>query len=986
MGAHLRNGRNISEEQQRRELELQSRYPISPAAAERIRRIRAQSAASTRLREDILQAGSDRLESGSIPQRCEHVGDLTSASIQRFDPSASSYRQASVEPLPVYSTAVNPYPDHREQTDDPRRDSDERRDSSRDPSDDDGRRRIRSPFRNRQVYAGPPMAPVRTSQASGERTLDENGYQSSHLDARVTDQPRRSRGDDQTQRGMVSSRRVDLPRDFTSRSYESNHPDASTKPSRADGSVDPSHPYGESSHLRSTSPIPKREQSHQQPISSAQNPSTNSGHYVPGLYPFGNSRAVVTTPSTANSTAYFTPGVPGTTRHNKTGDAPSNIRQPSISTPNQSTTVLPPAPPSLRASSPTTWTRPRQRMATNRSEHEDGKDGSFFRKSGESPRTNEPNSWSRQGRKKPPLSTISESSTSPISSPLDNHLETSVNCPSDPSSKEQFLNNLNSQFVPDTTFLLEDKLRDMFSNFLSELTTTLDTVSPTLVKACVSQFESSVHKSIQEMLTNDIMPVIVSEVLHYVTNNPLNNEPIVSIKEELNPLKDFIKENIECVQDILHVNDSQMQSNTDQLKQNVIELQKTQHEQFHYIIQQLKELHHNENNRFDQLQRRLGDMNQMISTLPEKINHLPAPEERAPPPHLHYNNPFLNHMKHGPPVLQEPTVPHQPETAVSPVPVTNNEPEWMTLFPFIKHNIDKEVRREIWKAIPKTNEWETFNGELPYNHELWLQNIEVFVKDYYLLDHMIVSRLTTILTSTAKNWYLGLRNKHEDKSWAWWKNAIRNKFGTDNWKWRVQQEFDADHFYLENKKIHKWFNTQRDRLRAFQPDLSEFLVCEKIMKQCPGTLYHAIESRYKGDPSNMCFEDMVIIAEDIIDRTMRPTKPTYHSPYQSNRQSSQPQYPPRKGDSQKQDSDTKKTSPSPNGTKGPKYFFCLQTGHLSKDCPKKRDRINNVEGQSGENEPEEDDRQDDYDYDQPLNSDDEKDDSQQDPALVLAMH
>ncbi|KAI9602938.1 hypothetical protein H4Q26_002246 [Puccinia striiformis f. sp. tritici PST-130] len=120
MGAHLRNGRNISEEQQRRELELQSRYPISPAAAERIRRIRAQSAASTRLREDILQAGSDRLESGSIPQRCEHVGDLTSASIQRFDPSASSYRQASVEPLPVYGTAVNPYPDHREQTDDPR--------------------------------------------------------------------------------------------------------------------------------------------------------------------------------------------------------------------------------------------------------------------------------------------------------------------------------------------------------------------------------------------------------------------------------------------------------------------------------------------------------------------------------------------------------------------------------------------------------------------------------------------------------------------------------------------------------------------------------------------------------------------------------------------------------------------------------------------------------------------------------------------------
>ncbi|KAH9452497.1 hypothetical protein Pst134EB_016449 [Puccinia striiformis f. sp. tritici] len=913
MGAHLRNGRNISEEQQRRELELQSRYPISPAAAERIAELERSLPPLPDLGRTYSRPDPIDLNQGVSPR---DVNTLATS-------------------LALASSASTPVPAHIDRL-----------------------------VLNRSQSTAPPLIPIptienrpmtpavtqtnaETHQETPVTTTEEEEYvppsetAKSMLDHQwLLFERARQAGNEPLMRTAINQA-ISTQELLTSLVGHEEMIRLSVGWSAQEELT-----FLETSRREATNrttPMPvqsqvvpmEREQSHQQPISSAQNPSTNSGHYVPGLYPFGNSRAVVTTPSTANSTAYFTPGVPGTTRHNKTGDAPSNIRQPSISTPNQSTTVLPPAPPSLRASSPTTWTRPRQRMATDRSEHEDGKDGSFFRKSGESPRTNEPSSWSRQGRKKPPLSTISESSTSPISSPLDNHLETSVNCPSDPSSKEQFLNNLNSQFVPDTTFLLEDKLRDMFSNFLSELTTTLDTVSPTLVQACVSQFESSVHKSIQEMLTNDIMPVIVSEVLHYVTNNPLNNEPIVSIREELNPLKDFIKENIECVQDILHVNDSQMQSNTDQLKQNVIELQKTQHEQFHYIIQQLKELHHNENNRFDQLQRRLGDMNQMISTLPEKINHLPAPEERAPPPHLHYNNPFLNHMKHGPPVLQEPTVPHQPETAVSPVPVTNNEPEWMTLFPFIKHNIDKEVRREIWKAIPKTNEWETFNGELPYNHELWLQNIEVFVKDYYLLDHMIVSRLTTILTSTAKNWYLGLRNKHEDKSWAWWKNAIRNKFGTDNWKWRVQQEFDADHFYLENKKIHKWFNTQRDRLRAFQPDLSEFLVCEKIMKQCPGTLYHAIESRYKGDPSNMCFEDMVIIAEDIIDRTMRPTKPTYHSPYQSNRQSSQPQYPPRKGDSQKQDSDTKKTSPSPNGTKGPKYFFCLQTGHLSKDCLRK---------------------------------------------------
>jgi hypothetical protein len=114
-------------------------------------------------------------------------------------------------------------------------------------------------------------------------------------------------------------------------------------------------------------------------------------------------------------------------------------------------------------------------------------------------------------------------------------------------------------------------------------------------------------------------------------------------------------------------------------------------------------------------------------------------------------------------------------------------------FPFIKHeNIDLDMRKELWKAIPKSSDWEKFSGELPYNHEMWLKIIEVFVEDYYLLDHMIVSSLTGLFTDTARNWYLGIRDQHHKKSWAWWKNAIRNKFGTHNWKWKMQQEFEKD--------------------------------------------------------------------------------------------------------------------------------------------------------------------------------------------------
>ncbi|KNE89415.1 hypothetical protein PSTG_17131 [Puccinia striiformis f. sp. tritici PST-78] len=586
--------------------------------------------------------------------------------------------------------------------------------------------------------------------------------------------------------------------------------------------------------------------------------------------------------------------------------------------------------------------------------------------------------------KKPPLSTISESP--PITSPLDDYQPPSQPSASDPSSREDFFNNINSQFIPDTTFLLEDKMRDLFSVFLSDLSKSLNTVPNKLVESCVSKFETIVHKSLNEMLSTEIIPSLISEVLHHVENNNTNKGNSVSIREEIAPLKDFMKEHIECVQDIIHVNDSQMQANIEQVRHDIKELNQKQEQQTSYLAGLINELNNNENTRFEQIKRRLGDMTQNVNILNNKLNSDSAFEHlKAPPPHLHYNNPFLNQTYIPPPVLQE-TPSHSQQAREAPPTVSpKQEPEWKILFPFIKHDIDNDVRKELWKSIPKTHEWEKFSGELPYNHELWLQNVDVFVKDYYLLDHMIISRLTSILTDTAKNWYLGLRINHGDKSWAWWKNAIRNKFGTDHWRWKVQEAFEADRFSLENKKIHKWFNTQRERLRAYQPELSEFLVCQKVLKQCPGTLDHAIKSRYNKEPSEMNFEDMVIIAEAVIDRTMRPG-PTPNNFSHNNRHLSNPQNPFRRNDAPRQDSDAKKTPPNQTGTKPTKCFFCFQTGHLSKDCPKKKNRVNNVEAQDGEDDPDPNENADDYDFDQPLNSDENNEDNQQNPALVLAMH
>ncbi|KAH9442390.1 hypothetical protein Pst134EB_028644 [Puccinia striiformis f. sp. tritici] len=561
-------------------------------------------------------------------------------------------------------------------------------------------------------------------------------------------------------------------------------------------------------------------------------------------------------------------------------------------------------------------------------------------------------------------------------------------------NQEHFFNNLNSQFVPDTTFLIEDRLKDLFQEFLSKLSSTIHSFPNSVFHSCLTEFKSTLHKSVNEMIMSEIVPTLISEVLNHLKNDMNKVTSSVNIKDEIEPLKEFVKEHIETVQDILHVNDSQMQANIEQVRHDLKQLTQKQESQYTSLVEHLSSITEHENHRFDQIKRRLGDVGQTMNNLQTKINSHVVQELREPPPHLKYNNPFLNQPNIPPPVQQMETPvavkSYQTTPAVEPtsaVIIEKKQAEWELLYPFIEHNIDKEVRKEIWKAVPRTTEWEKFNGELPYNHKLWLQNIDVFVRDYYLLDYMIISRLTTILTDTAKNWYSGMRSQHEDKSWAWWKNAIRNKFGTDNWKWTIQQAFEGDFFSLDNKKIHKWFNTQRERLRAYQPDLSEFLVCEKILKRCPGTLDHAVKCRYNKDPIHMNFEEMVIIVEAVLTGTARRNNntPNHHQPF--NRHSSAPSYPPKKNESPQQENEAKKapTDPAQKG-KGPSCFFCRLPGHLSKDCPKKRNRINNIDGDPNNNVAANEDENDNYDYDQPLGSEDGNVNHQQDSALVLAMH
>jgi hypothetical protein len=92
---------------------------------------------------------------------------------------------------------------------------------------------------------------------------------------------------------------------------------------------------------------------------------------------------------------------------------------------------------------------------------------------------------------------------------------------SDNSLKEYFIKNINSDICHDAPMIIGKKLKTLFSNFISELSGTMDSFPGTLLESCFSKLSSTVNSTIQEIISSEVIPALYDQVFEHLNELPL---------------------------------------------------------------------------------------------------------------------------------------------------------------------------------------------------------------------------------------------------------------------------------------------------------------------------------------------------------------------------------------------------------------------------------------------------------------------------------
>ncbi|MBW0578386.1 hypothetical protein O181_118101 [Austropuccinia psidii MF-1] len=89
------------------------------------------------------------------------------------------------------------------------------------------------------------------------------------------------------------------------------------------------------------------------------------------------------------------------------------------------------------------------------------------------------------------------------------------------------------------------------------------------------------------------------------------------------------------------------------------------------------------------------------------------------------------------------------------------------------------------KDIPKPEEWPAFSGEGDYNHIEFNRKIDMLQEDFQIPDEIIVGKLHSLFTRTAKKLYYKTRLDHGKNDWTWWKCERITKWASNYWRFKM---------------------------------------------------------------------------------------------------------------------------------------------------------------------------------------------------------
>ncbi|MBW0549121.1 hypothetical protein O181_088836 [Austropuccinia psidii MF-1] len=131
-----------------------------------------------------------------------------------------------------------------------------------------------------------------------------------------------------------------------------------------------------------------------------------------------------------------------------------------------------------------------------------------------------------------------------------------------------------------------------------------------------------------------------------------------------------------------------------------------------------------------------------------------------------------------------------------------------SLTPFLGKNIIST------KDIPNLEEWPAFSGEGEYNHIEFIKTIDMFQEDFHIPDEIIVVKLHSLFTRTAKKWYYKMRQDNGKHNFSWWKSEMITKWANNSWTFKMQNAFESAIFNPEKDRPLTWLFKQKYRLSA----------------------------------------------------------------------------------------------------------------------------------------------------------------------------